>query len=243
MQCVLNFAENIEEDGGTIIVPKFHHHIRQWCKDHSHLRKKLPWLTFSKLNDRRDESSTDSHISSNFQSDRKSNSNMSDTLTRKVEQIENLAMKKEEFQTDENISDSNLELRNQSVCVPVPVPVPVSVPVPVPVSVPVPVPVPVPVLVPVPVSVPVPVPVSVPVPVPVSVPVPVPVSVPVPVPVPVPVSVPVPVPVLAPIPVPVPVLSIKKDSCGKISRGDIAQSSCIESEDIVIFLDEVRNFR
>lgn len=48
VQCVLNFANNLEEDGGTIIVPKFHKHIRQWCADNCHLRNKVPFLTFEK---------------------------------------------------------------------------------------------------------------------------------------------------------------------------------------------------
>ena len=45
---MLNFANNLEEDGGTIIVPKFHKHIRQWCADNCHLRNKVPFLTFEK---------------------------------------------------------------------------------------------------------------------------------------------------------------------------------------------------
>lgn len=32
VQCVLNFEDNEDEDGGTILVPKFHKHIEQWCK-------------------------------------------------------------------------------------------------------------------------------------------------------------------------------------------------------------------
>ena len=48
VQCVLNFADNTEEDGGTIIVPKSNHFIKNWCGAHTELKKKLPWLTFSK---------------------------------------------------------------------------------------------------------------------------------------------------------------------------------------------------
>jgi hypothetical protein len=33
VQCILNFEDNEEADGGTILVPKFHKHIEQWCKD------------------------------------------------------------------------------------------------------------------------------------------------------------------------------------------------------------------
>ena len=33
------------------MVPKSHRHVRQWCKEHAHLRKKLPWLTFTKIVD------------------------------------------------------------------------------------------------------------------------------------------------------------------------------------------------
>ena len=48
VQCVLNFADNVEEDGGTVIVPQFHKHIRPWCSENISLRKNLPFLTFNK---------------------------------------------------------------------------------------------------------------------------------------------------------------------------------------------------
>ena len=48
MQCVLNFADNLEEDGGTIIVPRFHQHVKSWCAENIHLRKKVPFLVFEK---------------------------------------------------------------------------------------------------------------------------------------------------------------------------------------------------
>jgi ectoine hydroxylase-related dioxygenase (phytanoyl-CoA dioxygenase family) len=44
VQCVMNFSDNLDEDGGTIIVPKFHKHVELWCQRNSHLRKPLPWL-------------------------------------------------------------------------------------------------------------------------------------------------------------------------------------------------------
>jgi hypothetical protein len=31
LQCVLNFEDNEEVDGGTILVPRFHKYIEQWC--------------------------------------------------------------------------------------------------------------------------------------------------------------------------------------------------------------------
>lgn len=31
VQCVLNFEDNTNDDGGTVIVPGFHKHIQQWC--------------------------------------------------------------------------------------------------------------------------------------------------------------------------------------------------------------------
>lgn len=45
IQCVLNFTDNLEEDGGTIVVPKFHRYIEQWSGDNLSLRKPLPWLS------------------------------------------------------------------------------------------------------------------------------------------------------------------------------------------------------
>lgn len=48
VQCVLNFADNLEEDGGTIIVPRFHQHVKSWCAENIHLRKKVPFLVFEK---------------------------------------------------------------------------------------------------------------------------------------------------------------------------------------------------
>jgi hypothetical protein len=45
VQSVLNFSDNLEEDGGTIIVPKFHLELEQWCADNVSLRKPIPWLT------------------------------------------------------------------------------------------------------------------------------------------------------------------------------------------------------
>lgn len=48
VQCVLNFADNLEEDGGTIIVPRFHKHVKAWCAENVHLRKQVPFLVFEK---------------------------------------------------------------------------------------------------------------------------------------------------------------------------------------------------
>jgi hypothetical protein len=48
VQCVLNFADNLEEDGGTVIVPRFHKHVKAWCADNVHLRKQVPFLVFDK---------------------------------------------------------------------------------------------------------------------------------------------------------------------------------------------------
>jgi hypothetical protein len=62
VQCVMNFKDNIEDDGGTIIVPKFHHHVAQWCASHLTLKQKLPWLTFPDI---KSSGSGDSSIGSN----------------------------------------------------------------------------------------------------------------------------------------------------------------------------------
>ena len=44
VQCVLNFVDNSDEDGGTIIVPKFHKLIKKWCEVHIDMKKPIPWL-------------------------------------------------------------------------------------------------------------------------------------------------------------------------------------------------------
>lgn len=44
VQCVMNMADNLEEDGGTIILPKFHRCIEKWSRDNTKLKRPLPWL-------------------------------------------------------------------------------------------------------------------------------------------------------------------------------------------------------
>lgn len=46
VQCVLNFSDNLEEDGGTLVVPRFHRHVESWAARYSWMRKPLPWVTF-----------------------------------------------------------------------------------------------------------------------------------------------------------------------------------------------------
>lgn len=46
IQCVLNFHDNQADDGGTIVVPKFHHRMKEWAHNNIHLRKPLPWVQF-----------------------------------------------------------------------------------------------------------------------------------------------------------------------------------------------------
>lgn len=48
VQCVLNFADNLEEDGGTLIVPFFHRFLKEWCRKNDYIRKNLPWVTLPK---------------------------------------------------------------------------------------------------------------------------------------------------------------------------------------------------
>lgn len=36
---MLNFHTNLEEDGGTLVVPMFHKYVRRYCEDYKHLRK------------------------------------------------------------------------------------------------------------------------------------------------------------------------------------------------------------
>jgi hypothetical protein len=44
VQCVLNFEDNEASDGGTILVPKFHKYLNQWCNENICCRKPLPWF-------------------------------------------------------------------------------------------------------------------------------------------------------------------------------------------------------
>jgi len=46
VQCVLNFLDNVDEDGGTLVVPKFHAYLPEFCAQYAHLRKPLPWVQF-----------------------------------------------------------------------------------------------------------------------------------------------------------------------------------------------------
>ena len=46
IQCVLNFNDNHIEDGGTILVPKFHHLLADWATDNMKMKKPLPWIQF-----------------------------------------------------------------------------------------------------------------------------------------------------------------------------------------------------
>ena len=49
MQCILNFADNQEDDGGTILVPRFHQQVSRWCEAHKALYQPLPWLSFDRF--------------------------------------------------------------------------------------------------------------------------------------------------------------------------------------------------
>lgn len=50
VQCVLNFQDNTEDDGGTVLVPGFHRYVDEWCSREPSLegisRQPLPWLHF-----------------------------------------------------------------------------------------------------------------------------------------------------------------------------------------------------
>ena len=47
VQCVLNFADNHHDDGGTMIVPGYHHYNKHWIDKYKNLRKNIPWVQFS----------------------------------------------------------------------------------------------------------------------------------------------------------------------------------------------------
>lgn len=53
VQCVLNFADNLDEDGGTILVPGFHKYVTTWNAENLHLKRPLPWLEFKLEQDER----------------------------------------------------------------------------------------------------------------------------------------------------------------------------------------------
>jgi hypothetical protein len=44
VQCVLNFADNLTEDGGTIILPRFHKVIESWCESNQAMKMNMPWI-------------------------------------------------------------------------------------------------------------------------------------------------------------------------------------------------------
>lgn len=48
VQCVVNFADNLDEDGGTLVVPYFHRYMNAWNKKHNKLRKNIPWVSLPK---------------------------------------------------------------------------------------------------------------------------------------------------------------------------------------------------
>ncbi len=47
-QCVLNFADNLDEDGGTLIVPQFHHRVKEWTSTNIKIKKPMPFISFGK---------------------------------------------------------------------------------------------------------------------------------------------------------------------------------------------------
>jgi len=58
VQCVLNFADNLDEDGGTLVVPRFHKELKDWATTNAKLRKPVPFVTFgSKIIEQECESS------------------------------------------------------------------------------------------------------------------------------------------------------------------------------------------
>ena len=41
----MNFLDNRDEDGGTLVVPYFHRYLPTFCSTFTSLRKNLPWLS------------------------------------------------------------------------------------------------------------------------------------------------------------------------------------------------------
>ena len=57
VQCILNFADNAADDGGTVLCPRMHKHVEEWCSrvgqygNNQSLRGNMPWLTFDRFRD------------------------------------------------------------------------------------------------------------------------------------------------------------------------------------------------
>eukprot|EP00605_Chrysophyceae_sp_TOSAG23-4_P001664 GSChrysophyteH1.ASY1.ANO1.1826.1 assembled CDS len=48
VQCVLNFEDNQEQDGGTLVVPSSHRYLQDWCERYAKTMKKpRPFVTFN----------------------------------------------------------------------------------------------------------------------------------------------------------------------------------------------------
>jgi hypothetical protein len=43
----MNFMDNRDEDGGTLVVPGFHRDLEAWTEQHRLSRRPLPWVEFS----------------------------------------------------------------------------------------------------------------------------------------------------------------------------------------------------
>jgi hypothetical protein len=43
----MNFLDNRDEDGGTLVVPRFHHDLVTWTEAHRLSRRPLPWVEFT----------------------------------------------------------------------------------------------------------------------------------------------------------------------------------------------------
>ncbi len=53
VQCVLNFQDNRDEDGGTLVVPGFHRYLQRWAAENAAARRPLPWVEFSAAEEER----------------------------------------------------------------------------------------------------------------------------------------------------------------------------------------------
>lgn len=110
VQCVMNFKDNIEDDGGTIVVPKFHHHVVQWCASHLSLKQKLPWLTFPDI---KSSGNIDSSVGSNGS---KFGSNKStfgcNRSSSSIDSNGNADLDTENIRNNNNVNDTDNNTRN-----------------------------------------------------------------------------------------------------------------------------------
>ena len=47
VQCVLNFTDNLSDDGGTVLIPGFHRVMQAWTEANLAFHRPRPWFNYS----------------------------------------------------------------------------------------------------------------------------------------------------------------------------------------------------